>query len=162
MAVHQSWLDAVAEPGYDPTWADFLDLSQLRDPAAFTAYVAGQLADAEEHAPRRHGWVPATHLWYIDGDIFLGRLSIRHRLTVWLRDYGGHIGYDVRPTSRGQGHATAMLRQALPWCHGLGIDPALVTCDTTNVGSRRVIEHAGGVLEDHHNGKLRFWVPTSR
>ncbi len=161
VAVHRSWLAAVAEAGYEPTWADFLDVDRLRDPDAFAAYVADQIADAEEYAPRRHGWVPATHLWYVDGAVFLGRLSIRHRLTPWLLEYGGHIGYDVRPSARGNGHATAMLREALPWCRKLGIDPVLVTCDTDNVASRRVIEHAGGIFEDKRDNKLRYWIPTS-
>lgn len=159
--VHQSWLDALAEPGYQPSWAEFLDLARLREPVAFAAYVAAQIADAEDGSARRPGWVPATHLWYVDRATFLGRLSIRHRLTPWLRDYGGHVGYDVRPSARGRGHATAMLRQALPWCRELGIDPTLVTCDIDNVASRRVIEHAGGRYEDQRDGKLRFWVPTT-
>ena len=73
---------------------------------------------------------------------------------------GGHIGYDVRPSARRRGHATEMLRQALAIAHGMGIDPALITCDVDNVGSRTVIERNGGVLEDERAGKLRFWVPT--
>ena len=43
---------------------------------------------------------------------------------------------------------------------GLGIDPALVTCDEDNTGSIRVIEAAGGVLEDVRGVKRRYWVPT--
>jgi predicted acetyltransferase len=78
-----------------------------------------------------------------------------------LRDYGGHIGYDVRPSARRRGHATAMLRQALPWCIELGIDPVLVTCDVDNVASRKVIENGGGMFEDQRDGKLRYWVPAT-
>jgi predicted acetyltransferase len=159
--VHRSWLEAIAEPEYEPRWAEDLDLYRLADPVEFEAYVAGQRAQAEEDAPRPRGWVPATYLWYVDGAAFLGRLSIRHRLTPWLRDYGGHIGYDVRPSARRRGHATAMLREALPWCVDLGIDPVLVTCDTDNIASRKVIEHSGGTLEDERHGKLRFWVRAS-
>jgi predicted acetyltransferase len=54
-----------------------------------------------------------------------------------------------------------MLRAVLPHALALGIDPALLTCDTDNVGSRKVIEANGGVFEDERSGKLRFWVPTS-
>ena len=53
-----------------------------------------------------------------------------------------------------------MLTQSLPIAAALEIDPALVTCDLDNEGSRRVIESAGGELEDERHGKLRFWVPT--
>jgi len=53
-----------------------------------------------------------------------------------------------------------MLAQSLPVAANLGIDPALVTCDTDNHASRKVIEAAGGEYEDERHGKLRFWVPT--
>jgi predicted acetyltransferase len=81
-------------------------------------------------------------------------------LTPALLEGGGHIGYDVRPSARRRGHATAMLCAALPLARGLGIESALVTCDVTNVASRKVIEAAGGILEDQRGGKLRFWLPT--
>jgi predicted acetyltransferase len=104
--------------------------------------------------------VPCTHLWFVDGEEYIGRLAIRHSLTDWLRRIGGHIGYEVRPTARRQGHATRMLGLALPVAASLGIDPALVTCDVANTASRRVIEANGGRLEEVGEGKLRFWVPT--
>ncbi|MBM7786016.1 GNAT family N-acetyltransferase [Tenggerimyces flavus] len=129
-------------------------------PAGFAAYVEAIKADALPETPRAEGIVPATTLWYVDGDEYLGRLSIRHQLTEFLLEQGGHIGYDVRPSARRRGHATAMLKSALPITHALGIDPVLVTCDNDNVGSRKVIEASGGVLEDERVGKLRFWVPT--
>jgi len=111
--------------------------------------------------PIPEGIVAMTTLWWVEGDEYLGRLSIRHQLTDWLRDFGGHIGYVVRPSERRHGHASAMLKAALPLARDLGIDPALLTCDDTNAGSRRVIESNGGVFEDQRGDKLRFWVPTS-
>ena len=85
---------------------------------------------------------------------------MRHRLTEFLRDVGGHVGYYVRPSRRRRGHATAMLRAVLPYAADLGLERVLVTCDDTNEGSRRVIEAAGGVLEDQRGVKLRYWLPT--
>lgn len=127
----------------------------------FDAYVDEVLADSLEESPRRAGWVPCTTLWYLDGVHYLGRLAIRHRLTPHLLEQGGHIGYDVRRSARRQGHATAMLRAALPAARGLSIGRALVTCDADNVASRRVIERNGGVLEDQRGVKLRYWVSTA-
>ena len=129
--------------------------------AGFAAYVGSVIYDREEAAPRDAGRVPSTTLWWGDGSHYLGRIAIRHRLTPALRELGGHIGYDVRRSARRQGHATAMLAAALPLAASLGIDPVLVTCDDTNLGSRKVIEGNGGVLEDQRGVKLRFWVPTS-
>ncbi|MET7518717.1 GNAT family N-acetyltransferase [Streptomyces sp. NPDC005480] len=136
---------------YGDTW---------QDPAVFAEYVARLRLT---HGPRsilRYD-VECTTLWYVDGDTYLGRLAIRHRLTAaWLRD--GHIGYDVRPGARGRGHATAMLRAALPLAAHLGVDPALITCDRDNAASRRVIESSGAVRDDsgEDDGVLRYWAPT--
>ena len=127
---------------------------------AFRAFAEEVRAERLEATPRPAGFVPDTELWWVEGDEFLGRVGIRHRLTPALLEMGGHIGYDVRPSARRRGHATEMLRKALLVAHDLGIDPALVTCDVDNVGSRAVIERNGGVLEDVRAGKLRFWVPT--
>ena len=69
------------------------------------------LADPSTWLP--DGIVGSTYLWWVDGDEYLGRLSIRHRLTPWLEEYGGHIGYVVRPSARGRGEATAMLRRGV-------------------------------------------------
>ncbi len=130
-------------------------------PEGFSHYVKKLREEALEELPRPEGLVPATTLWYVDGSTFLGRLAIRHRLTQHLLAAGGHIGYDVRPSARRRGHATAMLRDALPIVNRLGIEPALITCDTSNIASRKVIEANGGILEDQRGDKLRFWVATS-
>ena len=134
--------------------------SRWDSPDGFAAFAAALRAQSDEATPRPAGWVPSTTWWWIDGPAYLGRIAVRHRLTDRLREVGGHIGYDVRPTARRQGHATAMLRATLPHAHALGIDPALVTCDVDNVASRKVIQANGGVLADERGGKLRFWVPT--
>jgi predicted acetyltransferase len=126
----------------------------------FARYVADLRAAAVEETPRPEGHVPSTTWWWVDGQRYLGRLAFRHRLTEHLREVGGHIGYDVRPSARRRGHATAMLAAALPRVRELGVAEVLITCDVDNVGSRRVIESAGGRFEDERGGKLRFWVAT--
>jgi len=127
----------------------------------FSEFTAALRADALPETPRADDWVPCTTLWWVDGATYLGRLSIRHYLKGWLEEIGGHIGYDVRPSARRQGHATTMLRAARPIAAGLGITSAMLSCDVDNLASRRVIEAGGGVLQDEHEGKLRFWMPTS-
>ncbi len=131
------------------------------DPERFAEYTRLLRDEARADAARPPGHVPCTTLWWVDGTEFIGRLAIRHRLTQHLLDVGGHIGYDVRPAARRRGHATVMLRCALPVARSLGIDQALLTCDVGNVALRKVIEANGGRLEDERSGKLRFWVPTA-
>lgn len=132
----------------------------LEDPAEFERLVAYLRADRLPGTPRPPGWVACTVQWVVEGEEYVGRVSVRHELTDDLYTWGGHIGYAVRPSRRGRGAATYALREVFPLCHALGIDPALVTCDVDNEPSRRTIARAGGVYEDTREGKLRFWVPT--
>jgi predicted acetyltransferase len=130
--------------------------------SGFATFVDFLTKSALEETPRADDWVPQTTFWYVDADRYLGSIRIRHRLTPGLLEEGGHIGYDVRPSARLQGHATAMLALALEFAASLGLEHVLLTCDEDNVGSRRVIEANGGVYEDSRVGKRRYWVATAR
>jgi predicted acetyltransferase len=157
--VHVSFLAALVEYHREGRLTH-LSPNALTTPEEFTDYLQTLAAESVPETLRSEGIVPQTTLWWIDEAQFLGRISIRHTLTPALRRVGGHIGYDIRPTARRQGHATAMLHATLPAAAALGIDPALITCDRTNTASRRVIETNGGRLWQADEGKLRFWVPT--
>lgn len=102
--------------------------------------------------------VPCDYFWIVDGEEFVGYLALRHALTPWLLEEGGHIGFSVRPSRRREGHARRALAQALPRAAGLGLDRVLLTCDEDNEGSRRTIEANAGVYEDSRNGKRRYWL----
>ena len=141
--------------------ADF-PADRLADPGVFAEFCAYTRALEDPATPMPRDWVSGTYLWAVKDDTVVGRISLRHALTPWLLEVGGHIGYAVRPSARRRGVATRMLALMLPVAAAHGIDPALVTCDDTNGASRRVIEANGGVLEDQRGDKLRFWVPTSR
>ena len=134
--------------------------AEAEDPEQFAQLIDAILAEADEETEMPAELVHQTVLWFVEADQWLGRLSIRHRLTPALLELGGHIGYVVRPSARRKGYGTQMLVQSLPFAARLGIDPALVTCDSDNEPSRKVIQAAGGELEDERHGKLRFWVPT--
>jgi predicted acetyltransferase len=171
VAVHASFVAAMDEFAAEGRGGHDDDSTMDRDirassatwaqPDAFARYVGAVVADALPDTARPAGFVPVTTLWWVEGDSYLARIAIRHELTPWLCEQGGHIGYDVRPSARRRGHATAMLRAALPVAAGLGISSALITCDHDNVASRKVIEACGGVFEDRRADKLRYWVPTS-
>jgi predicted acetyltransferase len=141
---------------------------QLRDfavrwstDAGFERFLAELRTQGDTSVPPPEGWVHSSTYWWAEGTEFLGAIRIRHQLTPQLLESGGHIGYDVAPKARRRGHGTAMLRAALPVAAALGIEKALITCDPDNIGSRKVIDANGGVLEDERAGMLRFWVPTS-
>ena len=113
------------------------------------------------------GFVHSEEWWLVEEGEYLGRVNLRHTLNSRLREFGGHIGYEVRPSARRRGHATRMLRLALTRAQALGIEQALVTCDVDNFGSRAVIEANSGELEGefqlafHPVPIRRYWVPTA-
>jgi predicted acetyltransferase len=159
-----TFLDALDEYENAEQHQRYADLSRARE-VPFEQYVA-ELRGQEKGEYLPEGYVPCTTYWLMDRGEFIGRVSIRHRLSEHLLRIGGHIGYDIRPSKRQRGYGTMILQLVLPKAKELGIDRALVTCDDTNIGSRRIIEKAGGVLENSvpqgpgMPDKLRFWITT--
>ena len=92
----------------------------------------------------------------------LGAVNIRHYLNDYLFNFGGHIGYGVRPSERKKGYASLMLSMALLIAKELGIKRALITCDKNNVGSAKTIISNGGILENEVVGideiTQRYWI----
>ena len=129
----------------------------------FEAFAQG-LNERAEGKRLPEGYVPDSIFWLIDNGEFIGDVRIRHRLTDHLLQVGGHIGYYICAAKRRKGYGTQILRLALQKAKELGIDRVLITCDETNVASRRIIEKNGGVLEDKRPNpeggadKLRFWI----
>lgn len=108
------------------------------------------------------GYVPASTLWLVENGEVIGIVSLRHKLNERLLKMGGHIGYGIRPTKRKMGYGTQILKLALEEAKKLEIEKVLVSCDDDNIGSSKIIEKNGGVLENkvEHEGKLkrRYWI----
>lgn len=112
------------------------------------------------------GLVPSTTLLCVrrDDDKVVGMVDIRHELNDYLRRFGGHIGYSIRPDERGKGYAKAMLGMTLPEAAKVGLEKVLITCDRDNEASRRTILAWGGVMENEvwNEGEgcfvQRYWV----
>ncbi|MCL9782006.1 GNAT family N-acetyltransferase [Vibrio sp. S4M6] len=145
----------------DPSNADFYSAGN----EDFTGYV-GQLINESKGKNLLPGYVPCSHFWLIDGRKEIhGALRVRHNLnSKWLQNEGGHIGYDIKPSSRRKGFGSQMLRLGLYKAQSLGIDSIMVTADDDNVGSRKVIEANGGRLEnivkslDGDVQVARYWI----
>jgi predicted acetyltransferase len=111
------------------------------------------------------GMVPQTSYWLVLNDNTIVAASwLRHRLTPTLSIEGGHIGYTVRPKFRRLGYGTRICAETLQRARGLGIEKALITCDSDNIGSARIIEKNGGVLAGESPSPRtrkpvsRYWV----
>lgn len=160
-----SFIQAVKEYqiANDDDRRDIFDLNIEDLKNNFLHYIENLLSESEgENLPE--GYVPQTTYWLIDNDEFIGRVSIRHTLTEFLLQEGGHIGYDIRPSKRGKGYGKKILELALPKAKELGIDKVLITCNETNIGSKKIIESNGGILENKVHlyegkpAKLRYWI----
>jgi RimJ/RimL family protein N-acetyltransferase len=118
------------------------------DAATLRAYVAS-LADVPEKD---------LHRWYFVNGGYVGRITLRRGRSAVVTDLHGHVGYDVRPSAWGLGHATRMLCRFLAENVAVERSTVRITCSASNLASRRVIEKAGGVLVDDFGGYLRFDV----
>jgi len=120
-----------------------------------------------------NGFVTATTYFLVDTEDksidennnrnkILGAVDIRHSLNDYLMKAGGHIGYGVRSSCRGNGYAKVALSLALEKCRELKIERVLVTCDDTNIASAKTIEACSGVLEniidDNGTNVRRYWI----
>lgn len=133
------------------------------DPTDYPAMLK-RLQNQSDGIGLREDQVPASTYWLVrDEGRVLGAVNIRHRLNRYLTNIGGHIGYGLRPSERRKGYAPLMLALALERAKALGIDKALVTCDSGNTPSERTILANGGVpdtpyTEDEGIITKRFWI----
>lgn len=132
--------------GYDLDYADF------------PAYLKSHVDMSKGIGIDLSIWVPQTKYWlFVDGrPVGVGQL--RHYLTDSLRMHGGHIGYSIRPSARGKGYGSLILRELLKKAWEKGITAALLTCGEDNVRSKKVIERNGGSLQDIVGGRCRYWI----
>jgi predicted acetyltransferase len=158
----ETWAEAVAEfeaAGEFMHGSGFWELDGVdttEDGCRSIVALLRSLGDPATELPEDR--VHSDYFWIVDGDEFVGYLALRHALTEWLLNEGGHIGFSVRPSRRREGQAARALALSLPRARELGLDRVLLTCDEDNVGSRRTIERNGGAYEDSRNGKRRYWI----
>ena len=71
--------------------------------------------------------VRASDYLCFEKEKLIGVFSLKHTLNAYLFQFGGHVGYAVRPSERGKGYATKILSLGLMEAEKLGIaKPALL------------------------------------
>jgi len=158
-----SFLEALSEFHTDGRSIDLLKLDVESLKNNFADYVQ-KLIDQSKGRNLPSGWIPHTTYWITDNDEFIGVIDLRHKLTPALEKYGGQIGYAIRPAKKKRGYGTKALRMLLPLAAKMGIKKLLITCDTNNIASIKIIESNGGILQDEvqNEGResltRRYWL----
>jgi len=123
-----------------------------------------RLVAAKDPANAPPGELPYEDFWFMDGDEWIGKLTLRTTMNAKYLHAGGHIGYEIRPSKRRHGYGTILLSMAMDLARERGLHRVLLTCDETNIGSRKIIENNGGQLENAVKVegqtvlKMRYWI----
>lgn len=116
------------------------------------------------------GLVPSSTYFLIreNDDKLIGMIDLRIKLNDYLRNYGGNIGYSIRPTERKKGYAKIQLYLCLLKCKEYNLDKVLITCTNYNEGSRRTILSLGGIYEKNNINKPEgdnlelYWINVDK
>ena len=119
----------------------------------------------EENLPKDY----STHTFFLvenEDHRIVGAIGLRWKEVPVLMKYGGFIGYSIRPTERGKGYATEMLKLGLQKFKEMDHkrERILITCKDFNIPSKKVIEKNNGIYENSYYNEddgftyLRYWI----
>jgi len=76
----------------------------------------------------------------------VGSINVRWKLIKEMQQFGGNIGYGIRPTERRKGYNKINLYLGLLEARKLGLKKVQLDCDVKNIGSDKTMKALGGVL----------------
>ena len=129
--------------------------------------VIERMRDNRDKTKLKPTYVPSYDYFAVDDDKLIGVIHIRIELTPSLLNYGGHIGYGINPKYWRQGYGKELLKLGLEkGKYLIKEDNILITCDDDNIGSYKIIEANGGILENkvmnEDSGETfltrRYWI----
>lgn len=80
-------------------------------------------------------------------DRIIGAINVRWNLPENMKQFGGNIGYGIRPTERRKGYNKINLYLGLMEAKKLGLDQVMLSCEVSNLGSAKTMQALGGKLE---------------
>jgi len=96
----------------------------------------------------------------------IGSIQLRHSLTPELERHGGHIGYGIRPTERGNGYSKQQLLLVLDVARNMKIPRVMISCFKDNIPSNKTALSCGGVFtcESIYEGKKQqvYWIDLNK
>jgi tagatose 1,6-diphosphate aldolase len=120
---------------------EFLELGELRDKELQLTLAA------REPANTARGYVPAYHfaMTLAESGGVVGEIRLRLGEPHFLK-YPGQLGYAVDEPYRGRRFAARSCRLLFPLARAHGFGELWITCDPSNLASRRTCELIGGEL----------------
>lgn len=100
-------------------------------------------------------------------DRIVGAVNVRWNLIESMKEFGGNIGYGIRPTERRKGYNKINLYLALIEAYKLGLEEVILDCDVNNLGSVKTLEALNGKLKktaiDPYDGVLTsvYWFDVN-
>lgn len=115
------------------------------------------------------GYVSHTVFWLICDNEYIGTFNLRHCITPYLKQIGGHIAYQIRPSKQQKGYAYAGLQLCLKEALKIGLNKVLLTCKEENKASyallKKTLRTTGGVedfpFEKDGIVNKRVWLWTT-
>lgn len=162
--LHVSWLEAHAEwgPGLHEDGFGLRPSDAVTSAEGFATWIA-DLATRSDPALTEVGQPPVVFRWLVENARVLGGVALRVGDDEYVQ-WAGHVGFGLRPSARGRGLGTWVLRRTLAQATALGGQRVLAVCAVDNVASAKTIERCGGVLEEvrptPQGPARRYWIST--
>lgn len=142
---------------------------KLKKGISYEEWMNDSLKMSDKDFAYSKGLVPSNTFYLIreEDSKIVGMIDLRYELNDYLRNYGGHIGYSIRPTERRKGYNKINLYLCLLKAQELGLEKVLITCADYNEGSKNTIKSFEGIFEKYtfdeaDNEKMElYWVDVN-
>ena len=122
---------------------------ELKKGKTYEEWLSNNIKLHDENYALEKGLVPSYTYFFVreDDNKIVGMIDLRLGLNEYLRNFGGHIGYSIRPTERKKGYNKINLYLVLQEAQRYNLDEVLIICADYNDGSRKTILSLGGKFE---------------
>lgn len=144
---------------YDYNFEGFSILKTLDDYNEFyNRLIKNETPTNKDYSPQ------FTYLAFNEDNLLIGVAVLRPELKGELPNYGGNVGYIIRPSERKKGYGNKILREALILLkEKYNVNFVVLGCNKNNIASSKVIENNGGIysndfFEDRDNQTYRKYI----
>ncbi len=119
-------------------------------------------------AAERAGALPQKTYWAVEGKQYIGTAQIRLFPSARFSNIKSNIYYDVRPSKRQCGYGAQIFALIVQEANRLGLAELIISCDGSNLPSRKIIERAGAkyfrseTVPDRDQPVLMYKLPLNR